>query len=138
MDRTQARTDCALMLGMMYELECSGKTDKNILQNCTSGFEVFQDHLLGKSDGIPKSPEWASEITGIPTDKIHSLTHELADNRTMIIMGWGMTTNSVRRAAALDGITLASMLGQIGIARRRRGHELPLFLPAAALSISAR
>ena len=31
-------TDCALMLGMMYELESSGKTDKNFLKNCTSGF----------------------------------------------------------------------------------------------------
>ena len=73
-------TDCALMLGMMYELESSGKTDKNFLKNCTSGFEVFRDYLLGKSDGTPKTPEWASDITGIPADKIRALTHELADN----------------------------------------------------------
>ena len=108
-------TDCALMLGMMYELESSGKSDKNFLKNCTSGFEVFRDYLLGKSDGIPKSPEWASEITGITADKIRLLTHELADNRTMIMMGWGIQRIQYGEQPHWMAFTLASVLGQIGL-----------------------
>lgn len=108
-------TDCALMLGMMYELESSGKTDKNFLKNCTSGFEVFRDYLLGKSDGTPKTPEWASDITGIPADKIRALTHELADNRTMIMMGWGIQRIQYGEQPHWMAFTLVSMLGQIGL-----------------------
>lgn len=108
-------TDCALMLGMMYELESSGKTDKEFLRKCTSGFEVFRDYLLGKTDGIPKTPEWASDITGIPADKIRALTHELADNRTMIMMGWGIQRTQYGEQPHWMAFTLASMLGQIGL-----------------------
>lgn len=103
------------MLGMMYELESSGKTDKNFLKNCTSGFEVFRDYLLGKSDGTPKTPEWASDITGIPADKIRALTHELADNRTMIMMGWGIQRIQYGEQPHWMAFTLVSMLGQIGL-----------------------
>lgn len=108
-------TDCALLLGMMYELESSDKTDKEFLRKCTSGFEVFRDYLLGKTDGIPKTPEWASDITGIPADKIRALTHELADNRTMIMMGWGIQRTQYGEQPHWMAFTLASMLGQIGL-----------------------
>lgn len=108
-------TDCALMLGMMYELESSGKTDKEFLRKCTSGFEVFRDYLLGKTDEIPKTPEWAAGITGIPANKIRALTHELADNRTMIMMGWGIQRTQYGEQPHWMVFTLASMLGQIGL-----------------------
>lgn len=125
------------MLGMMYELESSGKSDKNFLKNCTSGFEVFRDYLLGKSDGIPKSPEWASEITGITADKIRLLTHELADNRTMIMMGWGIQRIQYGEQPHWMAFTLASMLGQIGLPAEAWARTTTI-LPAAALSMSAR
>lgn len=108
-------TDCALMLGLMYELENSGRTDSEFLKRCTFGFEQFKSYLFGKSDGTPKTPEWAAKITGLSTQKIRSLAHELSDNRTMIMMGWGIQRIEFGEQPHWMGITLASMLGQIGL-----------------------
>lgn len=45
---------------------------------------------MGKTDGIEKTPAWASKVTGVPESRIKSLAHELQENRTMIMMGWGI------------------------------------------------
>lgn len=108
-------TDCALMLGMIYELEKSGKADKEFLKKYTSGYDKFLDYVLGKSDNTPKTPEWAAKVTGVPAEKIVSLAHELQENRTMIMMGWGIQRIQFGEQPHWMGFTLASVLGQIGL-----------------------
>ena len=82
-------TDCALMLGMIHELEKTGKCDHNFINKYTSGWKEFNAYVMGKTDGIEKTPAWASKVTGVPESRIKSLAHELQENRTMIMMGWG-------------------------------------------------
>ncbi len=78
--------DTALLLGVAYsmiERDVDGShIDWDYLNRCTVGFdsnhmpadakdtESFKDYVLGISDGIPKTPSWASDLCGTPVELI--------------------------------------------------------------------
>ena len=107
--------DCALMLGMIYELVSSGKSDKHFLSKCVSGYEQFLAYVLGETDGIPKTPAWASAASGISEGEIKALAHDLSDHRTMLVMGWGLQRTQFGEQPHWMGYALACFLGQIGL-----------------------
>lgn len=109
-------TDVAMMLGMAQHLYSQGKYDKEFLQNYTVGFEKFVPYLTGQSDGVAKTPEWASEICGIGADVIKGLAIKFYENRTMIMAGWGIQRAHHGEQAHWMIVTLCAMLGQIGLA----------------------
>lgn len=109
-------TDVAMMLGMAQHLYSQGKYDKEFLQNYTVGFEKFVPYLTGQSDGVAKTPEWASEICGIGADVIKELAIKFYENRTMIMVGWGIQRAHHGEQAHWMIVTLCAMLGQIGLA----------------------
>nr|WP_315045989.1 molybdopterin guanine dinucleotide-containing S/N-oxide reductase [uncultured Campylobacter sp.] len=109
-------TDVAMMLGMAQHLYLQGKYDKEFLQNYTVGFEKFVPYLTGQSDGVAKTPEWASEICGISADVIKELAIKFYENRTMIMAGWGIQRAHHGEQAHWMIVTLCAMLGQIGLA----------------------
>src|SRR5690606_10983281 len=53
-------TDVALMLALAYELVRNGHHDQDFLTRCCVGYPRFERYLLGASDGVPKTPIWAS------------------------------------------------------------------------------
>ncbi len=63
-------TDVALMLGIAHTLVENGWHDEAFLARCTTGYAVFASYLLGESDGIAKTAEWAAEICGVGAAKI--------------------------------------------------------------------
>lgn len=109
-------TDVAMMLGMAQHLYSQGKYDKEFLQNYTVGFEKFVPYLTGQSDGVAKTPEWASKICGISADVIKELAIKFYENRTMIMAGWGIQRAHHGEQAHWMIVTLCAMLGQIGLA----------------------
>ena len=109
-------TDVAMMLGMAQHLYSQGKYDKEFLQNYTVGFEKFVPYLTGQSDGVAKTPEWASEICDISADVIKELAIKFYENRTMIMAGWGIQRAHHGEQAHWMIVTLCAMLGQIGLA----------------------
>lgn len=108
-------TDVALMLGMMNYLYTSKKYDKDFIAKYTDGFDTFLPYLLGTTDGIPKTAEWAEKITEVSASKIKELAELFVSKRTFIAGNWAMQRAHHGEQADWGIITLASMIGQIGL-----------------------
>ncbi|WP_371742257.1 molybdopterin-dependent oxidoreductase [Pseudoruegeria sp. HB172150] len=108
-------TDTALMLGLAYHLVDRGLHDRDFLDRYTTGYPEFEQYLLGHSDGIPKTPAWAAEICGIPVDTITKLAERMAATRTMITLSYSLQRSRHGEQPIWMGITLAAMLGYIGL-----------------------
>lgn len=82
-------TDAALYLAIAYRWFQKGTYDKEYLKTHAVGVEQFEDYVMGRVDGQPKSPEWASPITGVPSRIIKALADEWASKRTTVVIGNG-------------------------------------------------
>jgi biotin/methionine sulfoxide reductase len=108
-------TDVALLMGLAYVVHAEGLSDQDFLERYTSGFDKFLPYLLGVTDDIPKTPEWAAEICEIPAVEIRNLARRMATGRTMISVSWSLTRQDHGEQPFWAAIMLASMLGQIGL-----------------------
>ncbi len=108
-------TDVAMMLGIAHALYYEDLHDQDFLDEYTAGFEDFLPYLTGESDGVPKSPEWAAEICEVPAGQITELARLFAGNRTMLSSGWSIQRQHHGEQSHWMLVTLASMLGQIGL-----------------------
>jgi len=82
-------TDAAMQLAIAYTWITEGTYDKDYVATHTIGFDKFADYVLGKEDGIAKTPTWAAEKCGIPSRIIKALAREWAAKRTTIAHGLG-------------------------------------------------
>ena len=82
-------TDGALQCAIAYTWLSEDTYDKEYLKTHTVGFDKVKDYVLGKEDGIPKTPKWASEITGVPSRIIKALAREWAKKNTSVVHGNG-------------------------------------------------
>jgi trimethylamine-N-oxide reductase (cytochrome c) len=82
-------TDAALQLAIAYVWITEGTYNKEYVATHAFGFEKFEEYVLGKEDGVPKTPEWASPKCGIPAMTIKALAREWASKRTTIMHGNG-------------------------------------------------
>ncbi len=108
-------TDVALMLGMMHYLYMSNQYDKAFIAKYTDGFDKFLPYLLGESDNAPKNLEWASQITGVSTEKIKELADLFVSKRTFLAGNWAMQRAQYGEQPDWALIVLASMIGQVGL-----------------------
>ncbi|WP_430335590.1 molybdopterin guanine dinucleotide-containing S/N-oxide reductase [Rhodococcus sp. ACT016] len=115
-------TDVAIMLGLAYVLATEGLHDKDFLERYCVGYDRFEGYLLGADDGIPKTPDWASALSGMPADDIVALARRMAAGRTMVTVTWSLQRVRYGEQAPWMGVTLASMLGQIGLPGGGFGH----------------
>lgn len=108
-------TDVALMLALAYEIQRVDGQDQAFLATHCVGYEQLADYIRGVNDGIAKTPEWASEITGIPALRISQLAQQLIGVRSFMTCSY-----SVQRAHRGEQpywmvIALSAMLGQVGL-----------------------
>ena len=108
-------TDVALMLGLAHTIVSNNLHDEEFLNRFTCGFEKVQSYLLGEDDGELKSAEWASKICGIEAEKIKELALKMAKCRTMITCAAGLQRSDYGEQPLWMTVTLASILGQIGL-----------------------
>ncbi len=108
-------TDTALMLGLAHVLLSERLYDSAFLARCTVGAERVRDYVLGVQDGVPKDPRWAAAITGIDTEQIVTLARRMASHRTMLNVAWSLQRAQGGEQPFWMGVTLAALLGQIGL-----------------------
>ncbi|NNF76887.1 MAG: molybdopterin-dependent oxidoreductase, partial [Rhizobiales bacterium] len=108
-------TDAALLIGIAHTLYSEGLHDEAFLERYTHGFEKFVPYLTGQSDGVAKTADWAAKICEVPADTIRDLARRMAAKRTMISVSWSLTRQDHGEQAFWAAITVACMLGQIGL-----------------------
>ena len=120
-------TDVAMMLGMAYALQEAGLEDKQFLDVYTQGYDKFLPYLLGETDGTPKTPEWAESICQIKAAKIREIALLVAKNPSLLLTGWSLQRADHGEQPPWMFVTLASMVGQIGLPGRgySMGHNYP-------------
>ena len=103
------------MLGIIHTMLKNDKYDKDFIQDYTEGFEVFKDYVLGKKDGVIKDAKWAEGICGVYEAEIKALADLFYSHRTMLMAGWNMQRQHHGEQPHWMMVTLACMIGQIGL-----------------------
>ena len=124
-------TDMAAMMAMAYVMLEEDKDgsliDWDFLDRCCLGQdkdhmpadvkedENFFDYLRGEYDGVPKTPEWAEEITGVPADTLREVARILGkDNNVAILSSWASARTYDTDQLPQTAICLGAMGGHIG------------------------
>ncbi len=143
-------TDAALVSALAYEWITRGEVDQAFLDKYCVGYDAktlpasapahsdYRSYILGEGpDGVAKTPEWASPITGIPVDVIRHLAHVMAHTKPLFVsQGWGpqRTANGEQTARAIAMVPI--LLGQVGLPGTNSGeHEGNTPFPAVYLPI---
>ena len=121
-------TDAALLIGIAYYMITNNLQDQEFLDKYCIGFDSthlpqgvyyqnnFRDYVLGTYDGVPKTPEWASEICGTPPEMIRSFAQEIATTKPMaFIGGWALGRNYLGEQTCQAFMTVGLMTGNIGL-----------------------
>jgi anaerobic dimethyl sulfoxide reductase subunit A len=121
-------TDAALMSAMAYVMITEGLVDHEFIRTHCLGFDAsqmpagaegeenYEDYILGRRDGIAKTPEWAEPITAVPRATIARLAREYATVKPAVLyQGYGMQRRAYGEQAVRAGCVLAAITGNVGI-----------------------
>ena len=107
-------SDVALMMALTHEIVRQGAHDREFLARCTDGWAVYEAYLMGRSDGVAKSAEWAAPLCDLAPERIRALAERLPRERVMVSLAWGMQRADHGEQPIWAGLALACALGQIG------------------------
>jgi anaerobic dimethyl sulfoxide reductase subunit A len=124
-------TDAAMMAGMAYYIFTNNLQDQDFInkfvqgmdqgtmpnwsQQSANGRENFKDYILGKYDGIPKTPEWAAKICGVSAKDIKKLADMYARTKPAALKAsWAPGRNSYGEQYSRMAAALQAMTGNIG------------------------
>lgn len=137
-------TDAALVAGLAYVMITEDLVDQDFLDKYCIGYDEktlpasapknsdYKSYILGKSsDGVAKTPQWASNITGIPVDTIVKLAREMGTNRPCAIhQGWGLQRTANGELASRAIAMLSLLTGSVGVAGGSTGaRESDISIP---------
>jgi biotin/methionine sulfoxide reductase len=108
-------SDAAFMLALAHTLVAENLHDRDFLRTHCVGFDRFLPYLMGETDGQPKSAAWAAPRCDVPAGTIVQLARRMAANRTLVTVSWSLQRGDHGEQPFWLTITLAAMLGQIGL-----------------------
>ncbi len=121
-------TDVAMMSAMAYVMIKENLYDAEFVKKGCIGFdrtqmpdgakdaETYKDYILGTQSGIPKTPDWAEAITGIPKETTVRIAREYATIKPGVLyQGYGMQRRAYGEQAVRAGCVLAALTGNVGI-----------------------
>lgn len=109
-------TDTAMLIAMAYVIVTEVLWDQKFIDKYTTGFEEYKNYLLGKDDGIEKTPKWAEAITTVPAQTISDLARSYATNKPgALIAGWGPARTAVGEQYSRAANVLCAITGNIGV-----------------------
>ncbi len=137
-------TDAALISALAWVMINENLVDQPFLDKYCVGYDEktmpagapanghYKAYILGEgADGVAKTPEWASTITGIPVDRIVKLAREIAMAKPAFIsQGWGPQRHSNGELVSRAISMLAILTGNVGIhggnsGAREGSYDLP-------------
>ena len=80
-------TDTAIAMAIAYVWITEDTYNKEYVADRTIGFDKFKPYVMGETDGVPKTPEWAEEESGVSARTIRTLAREWAAKRTILSGG---------------------------------------------------
>ncbi len=124
-------TDAAMMAGMAHYIFDNNLQDQEFIDKfcmgmdagtmpewwpqSVNGKENFKDYILGKYDGEPKTPEWASKICGVSAEDIIKLADMYARTKPAALKAcWAAGRNAYGEQYNRMGAALQAMTGNIG------------------------
>lgn len=121
-------TDTAMMSAMAHVIITEKLTDDDFIKRCCVGFdksqmpegfeneESYSDYILGTRDGVPKTPEWAEQITTVPAETIRRIARDYATaGPAVLYQGYGMQRRAYGEQVVIAGAILAAITGNVGI-----------------------
>ena len=125
-------TDAAMMAGMAHYIFTHNLQDQEFINRFTQGMDAgtmpdwarnspngkenFKDYILGKYDGQPKTPQWASNICGVPAEDIEKLARLYATTKPAALKAsWAPGRNAYGEQYSRMAAALQAMTGNIGI-----------------------
>ena len=93
---------------------CLGQDADHMPENATTNENYF-DYLRGVYDGVPKTPEWASEICGVDPETLREVARILGkNNNCAILSSWASARTYDTEQLPQTAICLGAMGGHIG------------------------
>lgn len=92
-------TGNAMALAIAYVWITEDLYDKDYVKMRTVGFTKWRDYILGKEDGVPKTPEWQETETTVPAKDVRALAREWGAKKTYLAPGGIVGFGSAGRCA---------------------------------------
>ncbi|GAU07407.1 molybdopterin-dependent oxidoreductase [Desulfoplanes formicivorans] len=100
-------TDGAAAMAMAYVIITEDLYDKDFVRNWTTGFNAFRDRILGREDGVARTPQWAEAICEVPAKTLQTIAREFAGATAKGVMSWSglaQTPNGHWATAAIQAL----------------------------------
>jgi anaerobic dimethyl sulfoxide reductase subunit A len=121
-------TDAAMLAGMAHHIFANNWQDQKFIDKFCQGMDAgttpaqfadkenFKDYILGKYDGIAKTPEWAEKICGVAAVDIKKLAEMYATTKPAALKAsWAPGRASYGEQYNRMAAAVQAMTGNIGI-----------------------
>ena len=108
-------TDTAVMVAMANVMIKENLHDRAFLDKYCVGFDKFNEYVLGREDGVDKTPTWAAEISGVDAATIERLGREYATTTPAALMDCqGPARSAMGEQFNRCAMTLCAMTANVG------------------------